>query len=63
MCNLHLNVRWRSRANTIGHSGGYLQQTATLEDRRPALRSAVGYDRNLVLAYSLEILREYLDHK
>ena len=47
----------------IGHSGGILQQTATLADRRPAHFRGVGYDRNLVSTYSLEILREYLDHK
>ena len=47
----------------IGHSGGILQQTATLADRRPAHFRGIRYDRNLVSTYSLEILREYLDHK
>ena len=56
-------VSWWPRAMKIRHSGGILQQTATLADRRPAHFRGVGYDRNLVSTYSLEILREYLDHK
>ena len=56
-------VSWWSRAIEIGHSGGFLQQTATLADWRPANFRCVGYVQNLVSTNSLEILREHLDHK
>ena len=56
-------VSWWSRAIEIGHSGGFLQQTATLADWRPANFRCVGYVQSLVSADSLGILSEHLDHK
>ena len=56
-------VSWWSRAIEIGHSGGFLQKTATLADWRPANFRCVGYVQNLVSTNSLEILRDHLDHK
>ena len=62
MCEVSFNARWSSRAIRIGHSGGFLQQTATLADRRPAHVREIGYVRNLVLTSSLEIFHEHSNH-